>query len=82
MAERIRQFICVEFGVPADDPEFTDEVDLFSFGYVDSFGFLTLTDFLTNEFAIELTESDLVNAPLDTIRNMADFVVSHRRGEI
>jgi D-alanine--poly(phosphoribitol) ligase subunit 2 len=75
VADRLRGFIAAEFGVDADDPEFTDEVDLFNYGYVDSLGFLTLTEFLDREFDLGLSESDLVNAPLDTIRNMASFVV-------
>jgi methoxymalonate biosynthesis acyl carrier protein len=82
VAERLRQFIRSEFGVPADDAEFNDDVDLFNYGYVDSFGGVTLNAFVEREFQIELSESDMVNAPLNTIRGISAFVVKRRRGEI
>ena len=82
IADRLRHFIRTEFGVPADDGEFNDDVDLYNYGYVDSFGGVTLHGFVEREFKIELSESDLLDAPLSTIRGISSFVAKRRRGEI
>jgi methoxymalonate biosynthesis acyl carrier protein len=82
IADRLRQFIRSEFGVPADDSEFNDDVDLYNYGYVDSFGGVTLNGFVEREFQIELSEADLINVPLNTIRGISAFVAKRRRGEM
>jgi len=79
IAATLRAFVQNRFSVPEDDPEFTDDVNLFSYGYVDSFGALDLYAFVEKEFAVQFTESDLVAAPLNTIREMSTFIASRNR---
>ena len=40
--QNLRGYIVQRFTVPADDVEFTDDVHLFDYGYVDSFGAVEL----------------------------------------
>ncbi len=78
----LRSFIQQRFKVPDGDPDFTDDVHLFDYGYVDSFGALDLTSFVEERFKVTVSESDMVVYPLNTIREIATFVFRRQRGEI
>jgi acyl carrier protein len=82
IAGTIRGYIQNRFSVPADDPDFTDDVHLFDYGYIDSFGAVELTMFVEAEFTIKLTEADMVVFPLNTVNQIADFVGKRRVGDI
>jgi D-alanine--poly(phosphoribitol) ligase subunit 2 len=76
----IREFVRTEFNVPKGDPDFTDDVHLFDYGYVDSFGAVTLTGFVEKKFSITITEGDLIAFPLNTIREIASFAEKRKKG--
>lgn len=80
--QKLREFICSTFQVPDDDPEFSDDVHLFDYGYIDSFGAVELTTFVEKEFTIQIAPSDLVAYPLNTIRQIATFAIQRRNKEI
>ena len=82
IASGIRTYICDRFNVPVDDPDFTNDVHLFEYGYVDSFGAVDLTMFVETTFDVKVTESDMVVYPLNTINEIAEFVTKRRSGEI
>lgn len=71
---RLRRFIQEHYSVPESDGEFTDEVNLFNYGYIDSFGAVDLYAFVEKEFSVHINETDLVTIPLNTIREIAAFV--------
>ncbi|HEU0048179.1 MAG TPA: acyl carrier protein [Nitrososphaera sp.] len=75
-------FIRERFGVPEKDSEFTDQVDLFSYGYIDSFGAVELTDFIEKRFSVAFTAADWVAFPLNTIEEISTFVSRRLKGEI
>jgi acyl carrier protein len=64
-----------EYGVAENDPDFSDDVHLFDFGYIDSLGAAKLTAFLESEFSIKISDSDLLAFPFTSIREMASFVL-------
>jgi methoxymalonate biosynthesis acyl carrier protein len=78
----LRDYIVEHFSVPADDSEFTDDVHLFDYGYVDSFGAVALISFVQSSFGIEVTQSDLMSYPMNTIVEIATFVSLRKRGEL
>lgn len=78
---QLREFIRSRFKVPGNDPDFTDDVHLFDYGYIDSFGAVELTNFIKERFAIEVNESDLIAYPMNTIREIAQFIVNRRTGQ-
>jgi len=82
IASRIRDYIRQRFKVPEKDPDFTDDVHLFEYGYVDSFGAVELTHFVETEFSIQVTESDMIVHPLNTIDQIAQFVADRRSGQV
>ncbi len=75
-------FVRSRFEIPDNDPEFTDDVHLFDYGYVDSFGAVELTSFVEKGYCISVAPSDLVSYPLNTIREIATFIVGRRNKEI
>jgi methoxymalonate biosynthesis acyl carrier protein len=81
MAE-LRQFIQQRFGIPEDDPDFNDNVDLFNYGYIDSFGAVELSDFMESTFSMRVTDSDWAAFPLNTIEEISSFVSKRQKGEI
>jgi D-alanine--poly(phosphoribitol) ligase subunit 2 len=82
LAGALERFIRERFGVDEDDAEFHSEVHLFDYGYVDSFGAVELTNFVESTFKIEVKDSDFVVHPLNTITEIAAFVLKRRSGEI
>jgi len=82
VAAELRAFIKSHFKVPDSDRDFTDEVHLFDYGYIDSFGAVELTSFLEQAFSVKVTESDLITFPLNSIREISTFVVKRKAGEL
>lgn len=80
--DQLRHFIREQYRVSPTDPDFTDDVHLFDYGYIDSFGAVTLTAFVEQSFGVKITEIDLVAHPLNTIREISSFVIRRQKGEI
>jgi len=79
---RLRTFVRERFNVSESDRDFSDDVHLFDFGYVDSFGAVELMSFVETTFGTEVTGSDLIAYPLNTVREIATFVMKRENGEI
>lgn len=79
---QLRQFIRAQFKVPETDADFSDDVHLFDYGYVDSFGAVTLTSWVENTFGIRIKDTDMIAFPLNTVQEIATFVIRRRNGEI
>lgn len=82
IAHQLRSFIRERFNVSAADPDFSDNVHLFDYGYVDSFGAVELNSYVEKTFAIKVTPSDLIAFPLNTISEIAMFIARRQAGEI
>jgi methoxymalonate biosynthesis acyl carrier protein len=82
ISAELRSFVKSEFKIPEDDADFDDDVHLFDYGYVDSFGAVTLTTFVESSFDTRITESDLIAFPLNTIREIATFVAKRKSGAV
>jgi len=80
--QNLRHYIVQRFTVPADDPEFTDDVHLFDYGYVDSFGAVELVEFVQDRFGVQVSQADLMAYPLNTINEIATFVLLRKQGEL
>jgi len=79
IAVELRGFIRGQFGVPESDPDFNDDVDLFNYGYVDSFGAVELTSFIENRFSLKFTNADWADHPLNTIEQLSAFVAQRQK---
>ena len=74
IADRIEQFVRVQFDVDSNDGGFDRTVDLFALGYVDSVGFAELLAFLSEEFGVDVPEDDLLSDEFLRIDGMATIV--------
>ena len=84
-AEKIRSelgsFVRQRFAIPDNDSDFSDDIDLFNYGYIDSIGAVELTGFVERQFGVRFTDSDWVNFPLSSIREISAFVARRLGGE-
>lgn len=58
-----------------DDAELQPDTNVFHFGFIDSFGAVELVEFVERTFGIEVTDDDLAKRPLNTLREISEFVV-------
>ncbi len=72
--EEIRSFLIENFDIDKDDNEFTDDVDFFTYGYVDSFGAAEIISFMEENFNIEVSNKDLVKYPMTSIDEIAHYI--------
>ena len=77
---QIEQFVRSKFDIPADDPDFTPDVHLFDYGYVDSFGAQELIHYVESTYQIEIADDDLIKYPLNTVNEISRFVVDRQAG--
>jgi acyl carrier protein len=82
MKDILRTYIVERYSIAKDDSDFNDDVHLFDYGYVDSFGAVDLVSFVEKSFGIEISQSDLVAYPLDTITQIATFASLRQKGEL
>ena len=75
----LRDYIMEHFDIEPDDPDFSDEVHLFDYGYVDSLGATEIILFLESTFSVEITQRDITLFPMNTINEIAE-VVAKKRG--
>jgi acyl carrier protein len=78
----LRDYIREKYRVPQDDPDFNDTVHLYDYGYIDSFGSVQLKAFVESKYSVEFSQKDLTTVPLNTVEQMAGFVVKRKKGEI
>lgn len=70
--DALRDFIRSYADVPEDDRDFTDDVDLFDYGYVDSLGATEIILFLEDRFHITVTQEDITLYPMNSIDEIAE----------
>jgi len=75
---QLESFIRKRFDIAPDDPDFNNDVHLFDYGYVDSFGAQEIIAHLESSFAVKVGDDDLVKYPLNTVNEIAAFVIQHK----
>ena len=70
----LRDYIIQYASIEPDDPDFSDDVDLFDYGFVDSLGATEIVLFLEETFSIEITQADITLYPMNTIDEIAGVV--------
>lgn len=71
--ERLEGFIREHFEI-GDDPDFDLDVNLFDEGFVDSLGATEIVCYIEEEFAIKITQKDIILYPMNTVREIAQVV--------
>ena len=78
----LRDYIVERYAIPAGDADFTDDVHLFDYGYVDSFGAVDLVSFVQEALGITISQGDLIAYPMNTINEIATFTSLRQKGEL
>lgn len=76
----IRRYIVEHYEIDPNDSDFNDDVHLFEYGYIDSFGAVALIAFIEQTCSIKITNEDLVVHPLNTVNEITGFA-HHRMKE-
>jgi acyl carrier protein len=74
VADSVESFVRREFNVSDSDPGFDRTADLFESGYVDSVGVAELLEYLTQEFEVEIPESELFSDEFSSIDGIASII--------
>jgi D-alanine--poly(phosphoribitol) ligase subunit 2 len=56
------------------DPDYTMDVNLFDYGFLDSMGATEVIMWLEETYNIEISQKDIILYPMDTIEEIADVV--------
>jgi len=71
--QALYDYIKEEFAID-DDPDFTEDVNLFDSGFVDSMGAFMIITFAEDRWGIEITQRDLTLYPMNTIQEIAAVI--------
>lgn len=82
ITKALRDYIVERYAIPAGDADFTDDVHLFDYGYVDSFGAVDLVSFVQQAFGIKVSQADMIAYPMNTINEIAMFASLRQKGEL
>lgn len=66
-------FIRENFNID-DDPDYTMDVNLFDYGYLDSLGATELIMHIEEEFSVEITPGDIMKYSMNTVNEIAEVV--------
>lgn len=67
-------FVREQFGVEADDEDYSTDVNLFDYGYVDSMGATEIILFAEERFGIHITQKDVTLYPMNSVREIAEVI--------
>lgn len=74
IAQQLEQHIIARYEIDPDDEDFSTEVHLFDYGFIDSIGATALIAHIEKTYSIEVTNQDLMLYPLNTINEIAAFI--------
>lgn len=72
--QTIKTYLTQQFLFTFDEQTVTQETNLFSAGYIDSFGFVELIAFLEAEFKLKFTDEELLSNTLNSLAGLTAAV--------
>ncbi len=77
--QELEKHIRSRYEIEEDDEDFTVDVHLFDYGFIDSIGATALIAHIEQTYGIQVTNQDLMLYPLNTVREIAEFI-SRKKG--
>ncbi|WP_028551043.1 acyl carrier protein [Paenibacillus sp. UNC451MF] len=74
LLQQLEEHIRNRYEIEADDDDFTVDVHLFDYGYIDSIGATALIAHIEKTYSIQVTNQDLMLYSMNTVREIADFI--------
>lgn len=70
----VTDYIVEKFEIDKEDEDFTPDVNMFEYGFIDSAGAVQLMAFIEQKYGIQVTNKDLMMYPMNTINEIAKFI--------
>lgn len=67
-------YIAETYEIEADDPDYTVDVDLFAYGFLDSLSAFNIIAYIEDTWKVEITQKDLTLYPMNSIREIAQVI--------
>ncbi|GIP41023.1 hypothetical protein J31TS4_43030 [Paenibacillus sp. J31TS4] len=80
IAQQLEEHIRAQYEIDPDDDEFTRDVHLFDYGFIDSLGATALIAHIEKTYGIQVTNQDLMLYPLNTVNEIATFIETKKAG--
>lgn len=74
LLQQLEEHIRNRYEIEEDDDDFTVDVHLFDYGYIDSIGATALIAHIEKTYGIQVTNQDLMLYSMNTVREIADFI--------
>ena len=71
--EKMYTHIMEKYGLDGE-PDYTADVNLFDYGFLDSMGATEVIMWLEETYNIEISQKDIILYPMDTIEEIAEVV--------
>lgn len=71
----IRQYIINKAEILSNDNDFSDDINLYKYGYLDSVDSMTVIYFLEEKFNIKITKEDILLNNMQSINDITKLVV-------
>jgi len=78
IADELARYVREHFDIEDGDPDFGPDVHLYDYGYVDSFGAEELLAHVEKTYGVTIDEATMLRHPLNTLHEIADFVIASR----
>ena len=70
ITDTLYQFVREKFDI-GDDPDYTPEVNLFDYGFIDSLEATEILAYVEERFQVEITQRDIVLYPMNSVAEIA-----------
>jgi len=74
LLQQLEEHIRSRYEIEPDDEDFTVDVHLFDYGYIDSIGATALIAHIEKTYGIQVTNQDLMLYSMNTVREIAEFI--------
>ncbi|MFM9330618.1 acyl carrier protein [Paenibacillus mesotrionivorans] len=74
IANQLEEHIRARYEIDPDDEDFSQNVHLFDYGFIDSIGATALIAHIEKTYNLQVTNQDLMLYPLNTINEIAAFI--------
>lgn len=74
IVKELEEHIRTRYEIDPDDDDFSTDVHLFDYGFIDSIGAAALIVHIEKKYGFEVTNQDLMLYPLNTINEIASYI--------
>lgn len=78
ITDTLYQFVREKFDI-GDDPDYTPEVNLFDYGFIDSMEAMEIISYVEDRFQVEITQGDILLHPMNSVAEIAAVVAEKLR---